>query len=42
MKFGRQSHIYNHSKMVEVQTSEVDAIPALVSLAEQWVKIRKH
>jgi hypothetical protein len=28
--------------MVEVETPEVDAIPAPVSLAQQWVKIDKY
>jgi hypothetical protein len=34
--------IYNaiaSTKMLEVQISEVDAIPAPLSLAQQWVKI---
>jgi hypothetical protein len=33
---------FNHFKMVEIQTSEVDVIPAPVSLGEQWLKMVKH
>jgi hypothetical protein len=28
--------------MIEVQTSEVDVIPAQFSLAQQWVRTGKH
>jgi hypothetical protein len=33
------SHILNHFKMVKVQASEVDVLPAAFSLAQQWVGI---
>jgi hypothetical protein len=28
--------------MVEVQSSEVDAIPSSLSLGQEWVRIGKH
>jgi hypothetical protein len=28
--------------VVEVQTSEVDAVPAAFSLAQQWIKFGNH
>jgi hypothetical protein len=36
------SHSFNHSKMVDVQNSEVDIIPPPFSLVQQWITINKH
>jgi hypothetical protein len=36
------SRSFNHSKMSDVQNSDVDVTPSPFILADQWVAVSKH